>query len=118
MTLKYGQETDIYSFAWVLWAILFDGNWKAIMCVHEKNIMKGWIPNMKNFTEEAKELLYLCWMNEPKARPEIAYIVNSLQKLLPMPCDVADEFTSEAISIDMGAAEHSTDSSSSGLETV
>jgi len=81
MTIRYGGETDVFSFGWVLWAILYQDDWKTTLRMNYKRIMGGWTPSMDDFTAETKKAVNKCWVNEHKLRPTMKEIHADLDCL-------------------------------------
>jgi len=82
MTIRYGAETDVFSFGWVLWSIMYHDDWKTTLRMNYKRIMHGWTPRMKhNFTPEIKEIVNKCWTVDPKVRPDMKEIYEDLSAL-------------------------------------
>jgi len=79
--IMHGPETDVYTFGWVLWAILSEDKWKNILNTKYKRIMEGWLPGMHNFRSELKEIVNRCWTVDPQSRPNIDDIQKSLEAL-------------------------------------
>jgi len=84
MTIMYGQEVDIFSLGWVLWANFVEGDWKQILKNHSEQIFDGWLPkeSMSDWPQECKDIICQCWEMESDARPTIQEIFETLDNLV------------------------------------
>jgi len=84
MHIMYGQEVDIFSLGWVLWAIFIEGDWKQILKNHNEQIFEGWLPKemMSEWPEEVRQIISQCWETESSARPSIEDIFQTLDNLV------------------------------------
>jgi len=81
--VKYGPEVDIYSCGWVLWAILYNGNWKKKLKRHYRDMVTGWKPGIEKYDPKVQNILSQCWSDAPLDRPTIEELHSSLQALTP-----------------------------------
>jgi len=81
LRIMYGPETDIFAFAWVLWAILYPRDWNKKLNKCYRKMMRGWTPNMVHFVPEFRSCLNQCWSEEPQARPTVFDVFDLLTEL-------------------------------------
>lgn len=80
-TIMYGQEVDIFSLGWVLWAIFTTEDWKVVLSSSHKRIFTGWLPMCWNIQPQYREVIFDCWTTEPEKRPTIQEVYDALSIL-------------------------------------
>lgn len=81
--VRYGPEVDIFSLGWVLWAILYRGNWQKKLKSHHLEMITGWKPCLENHDPQIQAILHTCWSEDPQGRPAIWMVKECMQALTP-----------------------------------
>jgi len=84
LMIMYGQEVDIYSLGWVLWAIFNPKDYKQILRMNSKRILNDeWEPEMSELEwgPQFKHIIQKCWMIEPDERPSVDVLHEILQEM-------------------------------------
>jgi len=79
--IMYGQEVDIFSLGWVLWAIFTTEDWKVVLSSSHKRIFTGWLPTCWNIQPQYREIIFDCWTTEPEQRPNVEELFDMLNVL-------------------------------------
>lgn len=83
LMIMYGQEVDIYSLGWVLWAIFNPKDYKKILRMNSRRILNDeWEPYFEdNWGPQFKHIIQKCWMLEPDERPNVHVLHEILQEM-------------------------------------
>jgi len=92
-TIQYGTEIDIFSFGWVIWSIFFEENWRLHLKPHYDDMVQGWTPDLEKLPPQIAGMLQQCWYVNPRCRPTIEELQQSLQTLTRIPDFSGDTFS-------------------------
>ena len=98
---SYGNECDIYSFAIIMWEVLFEkipySDLPSVATVHvhvrvanDPNFRPTIPPEYENATNGIKayiDLMKQCWSHEPKSRPPFIEITPTLAEIKSLPSE-------------------------------